>query len=563
MDRKSCSYDEQDFYIERKGRIFSMGKSLIMCAKESQHLYDSLIVAAKINGEIHDLQTSYAEGDEIRFVTRDSPHGWTIYRRSVLFLLIAAVNQLEKRAEVIAKFTVNKGLYCEIKMPNAAIEPAFIEKIEAQMREMIAANLPIIKRSISREDAIDLFRRQGRDGKVQLLSALSNETISIYTCEDCFDYLYGPMLYETGELGLFELDYEPDGVLIRTPDEMTQGHIRQRINQPKFGSILAESKEWADILECRFISDLNRMNKEHQIGELIRISEGLQEKRIAQIADHIAANQENIRIILIAGPSSSGKTSFAQRLRIQLRVNGLRPVMISLDDYFLNREDTPLNEKGEYDYESLDALDTKLFNENMLNLLAGREVQIPRYNFITGKREWKEDAFLAIQKDQPIIIEGIHGLNEYLTKAIPRINKYKIYISALTQLNIDAHNRIPTTEVRFLRRLVRDYQFRGAKALKSIRQWPDVRAGEEKYIFPFQEDADALFNSALIYEIGVLKAYAVPLLSEIKQMEEGYTEARLILRFLQYVDSIDNTDDIPNNSILREFIGKSVFFPQA
>ncbi|ERJ92956.1 phosphoribulokinase/uridine kinase family protein [Selenomonas sp. oral taxon 892 str. F0426] len=563
MDRKSCSYDEQDFYIERKGRIFSMGKSLIMCAKESQHLYDSLIVAAKINGEIHDLQTSYAEADEIRFVTRDSPHGWTIYRRSVLFLLIAAVNQLEKRAEVIAKFTVNKGLYCEIKMPNAAIEPAFIEKIEAQMREMIAANLPIIKRSISREDAIDLFRRQGRDGKVQLLSALSNETISIYTCEDCFDYLYGPMLYETGELGLFELDYEPDGVLIRTPDEMTQGHIRQRINQPKFGSILAESKEWADILECRFISDLNRMNKEHQIGELIRISEGLQEKRIAQIADHIAANQENIRIILIAGPSSSGKTSFAQRLRIQLRVNGLRPVMISLDDYFLNREDTPLNEKGEYDYESLDALDTKLFNENMLNLLAGREVQIPRYNFITGKREWKEDAFLAIQKDQPIIIEGIHGLNEYLTKAIPRINKYKIYISALTQLNIDAHNRIPTTEVRFLRRLVRDYQFRGAKALKSIRQWPDVRAGEEKYIFPFQEDADALFNSALIYEIGVLKAYAVPLLSEIKQMEEGYTEARLILRFLQYVDSIDNTDDIPNNSILREFIGKSVFFPQA
>jgi phosphoribulokinase len=540
-----------------------MGKSLIMCAKESQHLYDSLIVAAKINGEIHDLQTSYAEADEIRFVTRDSPHGWTIYRRSVLFLLIAAVNQLEKRAEVIAKFTVNKGLYCEIKMPNAAIEPAFIEKIEAQMREMIAANLPIIKRSISREDAIDLFRRQGRDGKVQLLSALSNETISIYTCEDCFDYLYGPMLYETGELGLFELDYEPDGVLIRTPDEMTQGHIRQRINQPKFGSILAESKEWADILECRFISDLNRMNKEHQIGELIRISEGLQEKRIAQIADHIAANQENIRIILIAGPSSSGKTSFAQRLRIQLRVNGLRPVMISLDDYFLNREDTPLNEKGEYDYESLDALDTKLFNENMLNLLAGREVQIPRYNFITGKREWKENAFLAIQKDQPIIIEGIHGLNEYLTKAIPRINKYKIYISALTQLNIDAHNRIPTTEVRFLRRLVRDYQFRGAKALKSIRQWPDVRAGEEKYIFPFQEDADALFNSALIYEIGVLKAYAVPLLSEIKQMEEGYTEARLILRFLQYVDSIDNTDDIPNNSILREFIGKSVFFPQA
>ena len=341
---------------------------------------------------------------------------------------------------------------------------------------------------------------------------------------------------------------------------MTKGQVRKRINQPKFGSILAESKAWADILDCRFISDLNRINKEHAMGDLIRISEGLQEKRIAQIADHIAAHRENIRLILIAGPSSSGKTSFAQRLRIQLRVNGLRPVMISLDDYFLNRADTPLNEKGQYDYESIDALDTKLFNENMIQLLAGQEVQIPRYNFITGMREWKEDAFFSIDSDQPIIIEGIHGLNEYLTKDIPRINKYKIYISALTQLNIDAHNRIPTTEVRFLRRLVRDYQFRGAKALKSIRQWPDVRAGEEKYIFPFQEEADVLFNSALIYEIGVLKAYAVPLLSEITQGEEGYTEARLILRFLQYVDEIDDVDDIPNNSILREFIGKSVFF---
>ena len=234
--------------------------------------------------------------------------------------------------------------------------------------------------------------------------------------------------------------------------------------------------------------------------------------------------------------------------------------MISLDDYFLNREDTPLNEKGQYDYESLEALDTKLFNQDMIDLLAGKKVQIPRYNFITGMREWKDDTFLSIQADQPIIIEGIHGLNEYLTKDIPRINKYKIYISALTQLNIDAHNRIPTTEVRFLRRLVRDYQFRGAKALKSIRQWPDVRAGEEKYIFPFQEEADVLFNSALIYEIGVLKKYAVPLLEEINCGEEGYTEARLILRFLQYVDEISAIDDIPNNSILREFIGKSVFF---
>ena len=537
-----------------------MEKDLITMAKENQIFCSDLIVAAKINGEVHDIQTSYEAADQIEFIELDSPLGWTIYRRSVLFLLIAAVNKLDKKSDVIAKFTVNKGLYCEIKIPNRVIDPQFIREIDHQMREMIAANLPIVKHSIPRQEAIDIFKNLGRTGKVNLISALSKPIISIYTCEDYTDYLYGPMLSETSELGRFELDYEPDGVLIRTPDEMTNGQVRERINQPKFGSILAESKAWADILDCRFISDLNRINKENTIGDLIRVSEALQEKRIAQIADHIFSHRENIRLILIAGPSSSGKTSFAQRLRVQLRVNGLRPVMISLDDYFLNREDTPLNEKGQYDYESLDALDTKLFNQNMIDLLEGKEVQIPRYNFITGKREWKKEAVLSIHSNQPIIIEGIHGLNEYLTKDIPRVNKYKIYISALTQLNIDAHNRIPTTEVRFLRRLVRDYQFRGAKALKSIRQWPDVRAGEEKYIFPFQEEADVLFNSALIYEIGILKKYAVPLLEEIHRGEEGYTEARLILRFLQYVDEINAIDNIPNNSILREFIGKSVFF---
>ena len=552
--------DEQDFYVERQKRGVSMEKSLIMMAAKEQRNYSSQIVAAKINGEVRDIQTPFTDSDTISFIELDSSLGWKIYRRSVLFLLIAAVNKIDVSAEVVAKFTVNKGLYCEIKLPNKDINPDFIAEVDRTMKMMIAENLSIIKHSVPRQEAIELFRKLGRSGKVNLLSELSQPVISIYTCENYTDYLYGPMLYETKNLDRFELDYEPFGVLIRTPDERTNGQIRKRVNQPKFGSILAESKAWADILDCRFISDLNRINREQSIGELIRISEGLQEKRIAQIADHIASHREDVRLILIAGPSSSGKTSFAQRLRIQLRVNGLRPVMISLDDYFLNREDTPLKEKGQYDYESLDALDTKLFNQDMLALLAGQEVQIPRYNFITGMREWKEDAFLSIHSDQPIIIEGIHGLNEYLTKDIPRKNKYKIYISALTQLNIDAHNRIPTTEVRFLRRLVRDYQFRGAKALKSIRQWPDVRDGEEKYIFPFQEDADVLFNSALIYEIGVLKKYAVPLLEEIKCGEDGYTEARLILRFLQYVNEISAIEDIPNNSILREFIGKSVFF---
>ena len=296
------------------------------------------------------------------------------------------------------------------------------------------------------------------------------------------------------------------------------------------------------------------------IGDLIRISEALQEKRIAQIADHIFANHSNIRLILIAGPSSSGKTSFAQRLNIQLRVNGLHPIMLSLDDYFLNRDNTPINEKGEYNYECLEALDIKLFNKNMTDLLEGKSVQLPRYNFITGKREWNIEDTLSIQSDQPIIIEGIHGLNDKLTKDIPQKNKYKIYISALTQLNIDAHNRIPTTDIRFLRRLVRDYQFRGAYALKTLRQWPDVRAGEEKNIFPFQEEADAMFNSALIYELAVLKRYAVPLLEMVPRDVPEYTKANRLLDFCRCFSDITEEYDIPNNSLLREFIGKSIFF---
>ena len=521
-----------------------MKKTLMQLAQEEEQNYSSPIVAAKINGEVRDIQSEYDHDDEISFIELNTSLGWRIYQRSILFLFIVAVSNMNKEAEVVAKFTVNKGLYCEVKIPGKPINAHLIHDIEQEMREMIASNTPIVKHSIPRQEAIELFQTRGKRGKAALIDSLPHPMISIYTCRNYPDYLYGAMLPETKLLGQFALDVEQSGVLIRTPDEMTAGKIRTRVEQPKY------------------ISDLNQINTEHRMGELIRISEALQEKRIAQIADHIASHRNNIRLILIAGPSSSGKTSFAQRLQIQLRVNGLHPIMISLDDYFLNREDTPRNEKGEYDYESIDAIDTALFNQNMLELLNGHKVQIPYYNFITGKREWRDDNFLLLKEDQPIIIEGIHGLNERLTADIARKNKYKIYISALTQLNIDAHNRIPTTEVRFLRRLVRDHQFRGAKAIKTIKQWPDVRAGEEKYIFPFQEEADVLFNSALIYEIGVLKKYAVPLLEAIDRGEEGYTEAQLILRFLQYVNEIHDIDDIPNNSIFREFIGKSVFFKE-
>ncbi|MBP3780119.1 MAG: nucleoside kinase, partial [Selenomonas sp.] len=386
------------------------------------------------------------------------------------------------------------------------------------------------------------------------------DKVSLYQCGDFYDYLYGVMIGHTGSMERFAMDFEAGGILLRIPDMDTGGQVRERLPQPKLSQILAESKEWAAALRCNFVPDLNRINRHGEISELIRVSEALQEKRISQIADHIAEKKGYLRLILIAGPSSSGKTSFAQRLRVQLRANKLVPVSISLDDYYVDRLKTPKKENGEYDFEALEAIDLELFNQHMLALLAGEEIILPRYNFVTGEREWDDSRRLAVTREQPIIVEGIHGLNERLSEYVPHSRKFKIYISALTQLNIDAHNRISTTDARLIRRMVRDYQFRGSGALKTLKQWPDVREGEEKNIFPYQEEADVMFNSALIYELGMLKPYAQPLLQMIPMDIPEHATAKRLLDILQYFDDITAEDDVPNNSLLREFIGKSVFF---
>lgn len=535
------------------------GLTIKEMAEQKQSEYTDKIVAAKLDNTLTDLQNEVNDARNIEFVTLDSTYGWQVYRRSVLFLLFTAVNELYPEAEVAAKFTVNKGLFCELNQAGTELDAAKVKKIADRMHKIVAENRPIVKKVYSRDEAVQLFKTVKQIEKANLIDGLKRPLASIYHCGTYFDYLYGAMMGETGDLGLFALDYENPGMLLRTPDIDTLGKVRQKLEQPKLNHILSEAKNWAEILHCQYIPDLNRANRNGHIGDIIRISEALQEKNIAQIADHVASFQDKLRMVLIAGPSSSGKTSFAQRLRVQMMVNGLNPISISLDDYFCNRKDTPLTPKGEYDYESLGALDTKLFNQNMLDLMAGREVILPKYNFITGLREWQETP-LTIASNQPIIVEGIHGLNEKLSEKIPRESKYKIYISALMQLNVDAHNRIPTTYARLVRRLVRDSQFRGAHAIKTLKQWADVRAGEEKNIFPYQEDADVMFNSALIYELGVLKKYAEPLLKAVSMAVPEHVLASQILGILQYVDAIDDEDDIPNNSILREFIGKSVFF---
>lgn len=518
-----------------------------------------LIVAAVLDGLETDLQTPVGTYDHFDWVYLDSVSGARIYRQSVVFLLVTAVKELYPEAEVIVRFTANKGLYCDIN-GFTAITPSIVSKIGERMKSIVAEDRPIIKRHLPREEAVALFKQSRQIAKANLIAAIPQETVSIYYCGIAYDYLYSAMLDTTGVLGEFILEPCDAGVLLRTVEH---GVIPVRIKQPKFHQILTESKRWAAILHCDYLPDLNRYVRQGKSGEIVRVSEALHEKKIAEIADEIKKHIQERRIILIAGPSSSGKTSFAQRLKVQLRVNGLEPVSISLDNYFVDRERTPLTPDGKYNYEALDALDLPLFNRHLLELLAGHEILLPRYDFITGKQELNASEPVSIDPVQPIILEGIHALNETLTAAVPRGQKFKIYISALTQLNMDAHNRIHTTDARLLRRLVRDFKYRGAKALRTLRIWPIVRQGEETNIFPFQEDADAVFNSALIYELAVLKKHAIPLLADVEAKEPEYTSAQELLTFLTYFDSIDEEDIIPNNSILREFIGSSCFFDRA
>ena len=541
-----------------KGREIPAEMTLLELAQEVQKKGEPLIVAARVDNVLRDLQTSVGDFHTIELVDTKSEFGRRIYRRSVVFLLIMAVRELYPEVEVVVQFTAHKGLYCAIQSP-FDVKESVVRALEQRMREIVAENRPIVKKRLQREEVVQLFKKSEQIEKANLVMSLETEKASLYYCGEFYDYLFGPMVSATGVLDKFALDAMPGGVLLRTPEPSAPEIVPAFKAQPKFGSILMEAERWASVLHCDYVSDLNRYIRRGEVADIIHVSEALHEKKIAEIADHIASNIKELRLILIAGPSSSGKTSFAQRLRIQLRVNGIEPISISLDDYFRNWEDTPRTKEGAYDFENIGALDVELFNDHLVRLLNGEEVILPHYNFLTGKREAGSE-HLSIAPTSPLIVEGIHGLNEALTASVPRGKKYKIYISALTQLNIDAHNRIPTTDARLFRRMVRDYQFRGAYALKTLRQWPDVRAGEEKNIFPFQEEADAMFNSALIYELAVLKRYAVPLLEMVPRDVPEYTKANRLLDFCRCFSDITEEYDIPNNSLLREFIGKSIFF---
>lgn len=545
-------------FTDKHGKRYQPTATLAEIAAEYQPEYKSPIVAGFIDYAERDLQTAVGEYKRLDFITLESREGQRVYRRSVQFLLITAVNDLYPLAEVEVGYAAREGFLFHIR-ENGKMLAADAAKIEKRMQEIVAEERPIIKKTLQREAAAKLFQDAQQLEKANLIADLPLKKVSIYFCGDFYDYLYGALVGNTSYLKTFSVENWRDGFLVRVPEWDDYDTVAKLPTRKKMDDVLHESRKWAKILNCNYVPDLNRFQRNGDMREIIQISEALHEKKIAQIADHITENKDDLRLILIAGPSSSGKTSFAQRLRVQLRVNGLEPISISMDDYYKARKDTPLTPEGEYDFECIEAVDIELFNRQMLKILAGEEVIVPRFNFVTGQREWT-DTPLSINKDQPIIIEGIHGLNERLTSSIARSNKYKIYISPFTQLGIDAHNSIPIRDARLIRRLVRDSQFRGAHALKTLKQWPVVKQGEEKYIFPFEEEADVMFNSSLIYELGVLKKYAEPLLAQVGNDVPEYGDAKRLRGFLMYFDNIYDEDDIPNNSILREFVGGSIFF---
>ncbi|AGC69084.1 phosphoribulokinase/uridine kinase [Thermoclostridium stercorarium subsp. stercorarium DSM 8532] len=542
--------------IDGKKYSVTKGSTLEQIKNDFYSDSKSIVVAAYVNNEIRELTYAVTEDCNITFIDLSTADGARIYERSLTFLLVKAFHDIFPGESLEICHSVSKGLFFECSV--RGLDENGVKIIEARMRELVNMDLPFEKKTMPTEEAKQLFINKNRPDKYGAIKYREKPYVTFYKFDDMEDYFYGYMVPSSGYLSLFRLEYDNGGIVLISPRTTNPNTIEEHDIPKKLFQIFSEYRQWVNILGVDNVGKLNDIVESGKADEFIRISEALHEKKIARIADMIAERKDRVKVILIAGPSSSGKTTFAQRLSIQLRVNGLIPVTISTDDYFVDKDKTPLDENGKPDYEALEAVDLKLFNEHLNSLIKGAEVSIPTFNFLTGKREYRGRK-LRLGKDHVLIIEGIHGLNPRLTEEVNEDSKFKIYISAITSMRIDKHNRIPTTDLRFIRRIVRDYKFRGCPAEKTIELWPSVRRGEERNIFPFQEQADVMFNSSLIYELGVLKTLAIPLLSEIRPDQPQYAESRRLIEFLSYFLNIES-DEIPPNSILREFIGGSCFF---
>lgn len=517
------------------------------------------IALCRLNGEYYELFKPVNEDGSLELVylcSTKSSIGYKIYNRTLQFIFIKASLDLFPNSVITIEHSIGEGVFGEIHKEEVLNEED-LKKIKERMIELINSDIPINKIKMKREEAIEIFNGYGMEDKVELLNHVSFEEVSLYELDGRYDYFYGQMAFSTGVIKAFDLIYYDPGFVLMSPKKENLEEISEFKENRKLSQIFMESEKWLNIIGVGEVGSLNTKVENHELRDLIMVSEALHEKKIAQIADMISERKET-KVVLIAGPSSSGKTTFANRLSIQLRVNGYIPIPISLDDYFVDREHTPKDENGEYDFESIYSLDLELFNSHLSSLLNGEEVEIPSFNFRTGAREWSGKN-LKLPNNGIILIEGIHGLNPILTKSISDKQKFKIYISALTQLNLDNHNRIATTDIRRVRRIVRDYLSRGYGAEETLKMWPSIKRGESKNIFVFQEEADVMFNSTLVYELCVLKKYALQELDKIKPESKVYLLATRLKAFLGFFKEIDK-DLVPTNSILREFIGGSDFY---
>ena len=531
------------------------GTTWMEVAREHQKEYEYDILLVRVNGKLQELHKQVKDC-ELSFVTaRDKP-GMSAYQRSASLMMLKAFYSVAGAGNVeklMIDFSIGRGFFVEAR-GNFVLNQEFLDAVKAKMREYVERKIPIMKRSVSTDDAIELFEKLGMYDKARLFRYRMVSRVNIYSIDGFEDYYYGYMVQNTGYIKHFGLIPYHYGFVMVMPDRKTPDVLHRFTPSDKLFATLSESTEWGRRMDLETVGALNDRIAKGDMSHLILIQEALQEKKIAEIAAQIAA-RKNARFVMIAGPSSSGKTTFSHRLSVQLEAIGLKPHPIAVDNYFVNRVDSPRDEYGNYNYEILECLDVELFNRDMTGLLEGKQVELPYYNFKKGVREYKGN-FLQLGEGDILVIEGIHCLNDRLSYTLPADSKFKIYISALTQLNIDEHNRIPTTDGRLLRRMVRDARTRGSSARETIRMWPSVRRGEEENIFPFQEEADAMFNSALVYELAVLKQYAQPLLFAIPKDSEEWLEAKRLLKFLDYFIGV-SSEDIPKNSILREFIGGS------
>ena len=532
--------------------------SLLSLAKKVQGEYAHDILLASVNGKLAELHKTVTDGSMVSFFTAADKPGIQTYHRSMIFLLVKAIYKVAGREnldKVLVDFSVSKGVYVDIRGRITADE-AFTAKVEEKMRELVEARIPIDKRNVSTDEAVELFGQYRMHDKEKLFRYRRVSRVNLYRIRGFEDYYYGYMVPDTGYLKYFKLYPFDGGIVIQMPVQREPEVVPDFYPGEKVYRCQKESSRWGETRGVDTVGDLNEWIVNGSVGDLILVQEALMEKRLGEIATQIAADRKK-KFVMIAGPSSSGKTSFSHRLSIQLRTLGLKPHPIALDNYFVNREDTPRDESGEYNFECLEAIDVEQFNKDMTELLAGRTVAMPTFNFKKGKREYRGDA-LTLGAEDILVIEGIHGLNDKLSYSLAPEHKFKIYISALTQLNVDEHNRIPSTDGRLIRRIVRDARTRGTSARDTIAMWPSVRRGEEENIFPYQESADVVFNSALIYELAVLKPYAEPLLFGIPREVPEYVEAKRLLKFFDYFLTVVS-DNIPNNSLLREFMGGSCF----